>query len=175
MVKGCYDALDALAGPARIDQIINLLPASDLEPEQYIDADRLRKVMMSGKSWGYFNYDPTTQKWTIAPRSYYQQRQEFLHDPDRERKRRPRGKKKEHEVKVVKVTDWKFTIVFAIFSFLVGLAVGAGNTAQANPLLEPVEYQVCPIAKPFRPLNCPNGYAECVCTADGCSWRWVCQ
>lgn len=176
IVQGCYDALDALAGPSRLDQIIKLLPASDLEPEQYIDADRLKGVMQSGKSWGYFTFDPDTQKWWIAPRSYYVARQEYLHDPDRERGRRPRGKKKpQKEIQVVKVTDWKYTIVLSIVAFVVGFGLGMSRPASADDFeLEPQWGQSCPIAKPFRPLNCPRGWAECICTADGCFWIWRC-
>lgn len=54
-----------------------------------------------------------------------------------------------------------------ILAILVGICA---MESQADPL--PGEYQTCPIAQPFRPLNCPNGYTECICTADGCSWVW---
>ena len=57
--------------------------------------------------------------------------------------------------------------------FAAALSLSAHGNQAFFPL--DVEYQACPIAKPFRPFGCPNGYLECICTADGCYWVWRCR
>lgn len=31
--------------------------------------------------------------------------------------------------------------------------------------------------KPFKPLGCQNGYAQCICDERGqnCRWQWICS
>ena len=122
-----YNTIDAMAGEATQHEIEALLPAEITESHQ-IGRKRIYNSLHYLKNYGYVVHNPGSDKWRIAPLSYFKAREQWRNDPDREPKyRAPRRKKADRldlSEKVVYRHDWMYTALFATTAFAVGVFIG---------------------------------------------------
>ena len=122
-----YDAIEDL-GTCKESEIAYILPSLTENTDLYVDKSRIHQGLISAKSWGYLVHEPSTDTWRIAPRSYYNARQQYLKDPKREKRRRnitrePRDQRGYRTVEV-KVTNWRYVGIAAYLALFVGFALG---------------------------------------------------
>jgi hypothetical protein len=75
LVRVLYDTVDAIGGDgATLTEIVSYLPAA-IEADEtdiIIDVERIRLNLQTQVHAGYFIFNPTEQRYRIAPMSYYQ-------------------------------------------------------------------------------------------------------
>ena len=79
--RSLYDALDALRGPAPIEQIAECLPATDDASKwtQFKDYKKISQRLKTAMYNGYVCQQPDGS-WTIAPKQFYENAQEHMRE-----------------------------------------------------------------------------------------------
>jgi len=77
--RSLYDAIESNAGPSTIEQVISLLPATDdADKWNTSTPDRVTQLLKSAESHGYVQYDEASQRWKLATKQWYEQRQAHI-------------------------------------------------------------------------------------------------
>ena len=124
-VRSLYDAIRAIGGPADLQTIIDIIPATD-DAARWSKAKprKVLELLVCNRSFGYFA-ETTDGKWVIAPRTYYDARQQHMTDVrlGRVPRDKPRRHKSIEEIRTL-VHAEKFEIATAfVCGILIGLTV----------------------------------------------------
>jgi len=76
LIRALYDTVEACGG-ANLKQIKEYLPAAIDNIGQVLRKGKLNRALYHAVYNGYLVHDPEKGYWKIAPRSYYEARQEF--------------------------------------------------------------------------------------------------
>jgi hypothetical protein len=123
--RSLYDAIRAIGGPADLQTIIEIIPATD-DAARWSKAKPLKvlELLVSNRGFGYFVETPDG-KWIIAPREYYDKRQQHHIDVRSGAVPRDRPQHRKSVEEIIKVVHAeKIEIACALVSgILIGLAV----------------------------------------------------
>ena len=124
--RSLYDAVEAARGPATLQEIIQLIPATD-DAHKWDTAkpDRVLKLLIINKTAGYCVETPEG-RWQLAPLAFYEKQQEHARDvrEGRAQKRKPGKRHTVHEVtEYVHIGKWEGIAIGAIGA-VVGMAIG---------------------------------------------------
>lgn len=123
--RSLYDAIRAVGGPADLGTIIELIPVTD-DAQRWSTAKpkKVLQLLLNNKNYGYFAETPDG-KWIIAPRDYFDARQQHLDDVKAGRV--PRDKPGKHrkliEVRTVVHAKWPELIAASAIGFALGMLV----------------------------------------------------
>lgn len=79
--RSVYDAIHSNAGASTLDEIIQLIPATDdANKWQTATPDRVTQILKSSEQHGYVQHNPDTDRWSIATLTWYEKMQEHVKD-----------------------------------------------------------------------------------------------
>lgn len=89
LARSLYDALMVLNGPAPVDQIKEMLPATD-DADKWSTATptRIENILKTTVYQGYVMPDAITGRWRVATRQFYDQAQAHIRDGQLDREHR---------------------------------------------------------------------------------------
>ena len=89
LARSLYDALVSLNGPAPVDQIREMLPATD-DAEKWSTATpaRIEGILKTTVYQGYVMPDAIDGRWRVATRQFYEQAQAHIREQTVEREHR---------------------------------------------------------------------------------------
>ena len=123
--RSLYDAIESNRGPSTLQEIIQLIPATD-DAYKWDTAQpkRVLQLLVSSKTHGYFVEQG--DRWQIAPRAFYESQQQHLEDvrSGKAPKRKRGTSHVAHEVtEYVHIGMWEGIAIGAIGA-VVGMAIG---------------------------------------------------
>jgi hypothetical protein len=78
--KALYETVESMAGPATFREVWDLLPAAIDSSSQIGTKKKILQSLQGMVYRGYFVHDENGGRWNIAPLSYYEARQQYIHD-----------------------------------------------------------------------------------------------
>lgn len=131
--RSVYDAILAAGGEATLQEVVDLVLATDDATKWETNSPaRVTEVLNSALAHGYLVHDDRKRTWLIAPRSYYEERQEYIRSNNARSLDQRSGAKQSHhadpEAYTVRIPKPQ---PHAVWALLFGIVIGGVSTALA--------------------------------------------